>query len=70
MKPSIPTSIGKVADEQLLQMEKEMANAAESIEKQYAAIRPQMERQFRQMSEALAHQSSHTSEAFKRAGLL
>ena len=53
MKPSIPTSIGKVADEQLLQMEKEMANAAESIEKQYAAIRPQMERIFPPLTKEL-----------------
>ena len=53
MKPSISTSIGKVADEQLLQMEKEMANAAESIEKQYAAIRPQMERIFRPLTKEL-----------------
>ena len=53
-KIPVPTStFGKVADEQLLQMEKEMANAAESIEKQYAAIRPQMERMFRPLTKEL-----------------
>ena len=38
---------------ELIQMEKEMANAAESIEKQYAAIRPQMERMFRPLTKEL-----------------
>ena len=47
---SIPP-LGKVAEEQLLQME--MANAAESIEKQYAAIRPQMEHLFRPLTKEL-----------------
>ena len=38
---------------ELIQMEKEMANAAESIEKQYAAIRPQLERLFRPLTKEL-----------------
>ena len=49
---SIPP-LGKVAEEQFLQMEKEMANTAESIEKQFAAIRPQLERLFRPLTKEL-----------------